>query len=264
MQRLIVVVDFSVTCHTLYYVLNRVGLLEHPGVIKASAAWLASCAWLGSLASRKNAIPVFVCDSKPYWRLGYLQQQYRIEYKKNRKAKSPEYYNLAAELELILRDRGYTFLWQEGYEADDWAAAISMLNPHRTLLATVDTDWLGLVSDRCAWFCLSRHAVRYRSTIEDINHWSASRLKQTFTQPADLWDFKARYGDAADSLPPRSPIEVIDLLNPPTEHRLWDNPQAKLDIASALAQELPRTVDTQSVMQYLNAFSVPRFIPTLD
>jgi hypothetical protein len=55
-----------------------------------------------------------------------------------------------------------------------------------------------------------------------------------FEQPSDIWGFKTRYGDKSDSLPAGSPREVIDLLNPPDEFKLWNNLRALCEATEAM------------------------------
>lgn len=125
----------------------------------------------------------------------------------------------------IRQNPTWSMLAFAGYEADDIAAALVKMDDGKTpiWLLTVDTDWMGLISDNVSWFCMHGYPPRIRANIDDVNVWSQSRLKCVFDLPSDLWLYKARYGDSSDNLPMLSPIEVIDLLNPPEQFALWNN-----------------------------------------
>lgn len=161
-----------------------------------------------------------------------------IAYKGGRKEVGHFQSLLRVVMKGCIQQHGWSFLGVRGYEADDIAATLVHLNNGKdaVYLLTVDTDWLGLIGDNVTWFCTSGYAPRLRYNVQTLNIWAQHRLKTVFDSPSDLWVHKALYGDACDNLPPFSPIEVIDLLNPPDAYKLWLNPLAR-DMFSAVLNE---------------------------
>jgi len=172
-------------------------------------------------------------------------------------------------LRIVMREsvdkNGWTFLGVKGYEADDVAACVVALMDgiDYVWLLTIDTDWLGLVSDSVGWFNLATYEPRVRASLTTVNQWSQARLGTTFETPRDIWDYKAKVGDASDKLPIFSPIEVIDLLNPPTEHKLWLQPRVRSTYLPLLTGDVDNAtlgVTAASYLLKLRALGIRPFI----
>lgn len=104
-------------------------------------------------------------------------------------------------------------------------------------LCTLDTDWLQLVSPDVTWYNTSHQQPRVRGEAEVLAYVS-KQLKTSIDKPKQIVDVKAKRGDSSDNLPPGSPREVIDLLNPPKPHNLIATPVG-LSMACLLANPKP-------------------------
>ena len=156
------------------------------------------------------------------WEIQKLTQELTVHYKGGRKFPEKTYTRLKNDVYEICREQGW-HLWQtKGYEADDWAAmATRLLRPdEKLILATVDSDWLGLCSANVTWFCMHGYYPRVRQSLADLNLWGAKKGYRALKEPRDLWTLKTETGDKSDNLPPGTPREVIDLLAPPSEFDL--------------------------------------------
>lgn len=178
-----------------------------------------------------NWTVAIVDDTKPYWRSEYLAARGFPAYKGNRDRSEEKKRSLrgisALGLEYIQQPEApYYYFADPGFEADDFAGMICQIhqesNSYRMLyLSTCDTDWHQLVSDR-VWFANTFHYVpRLRGIDEVIAHASKSKaLKRAVIEhPREIAQVKQLVGDTADNLPAGSPLEVIDLWNPPEAHR---------------------------------------------
>lgn len=186
-----------------------------------------SLKWVKNLPIGKTNIRcVWVTDTKDgnnqYWRQSWLNDNgYRIQYKGGRKPKSDTYHLAKQAFYQQVRAFPRMIVYGEtGFEADDMVAKmVREASPNDYIcMVTVDTDWIGLVSDRVSWVNIhGRWRPRFRNNIQSINEW-ASRCKalnkQTLDYPAQIWDIKSKDGDKSDNLPSGSPIGVISLLNP--------------------------------------------------
>lgn len=179
-----------------------------------------------------------------------LTQELSIKYKAGRKFPDPGFTRLKKAIKHYCRKSGWNVLEYHRYEADDIAAAIVATNPAENdiILATVDSDWLGLVSPNVAWFCLGGYTPRVRASIEDINQWRTRKKDSLLGAPSDLWTAKTVEGDASDNLPPGTPIEVIDLFNPPAEYDLKVDPRFLADMGASVPYE---PVDSGKALEYL-------------
>ena len=292
-----VIVDFSVCIHQLHNNLTSMEVeKEHiKAAIQANMVWLHSGLWLEALAG-KNLNILYVTDSKPYWRTEYLTQEevytaiadrqreaYKAKYPKGRKKlepkpihykggrKYPDYsFGVCKKAMLDAATRNeFSVLSIHGYEADDLAAALVMTNRglpeaerQNIVLATVDTDWMGLIDNNTTWFCLRGYDPRIRYSMSHINEWSKRRLGVTLDQPSDIWTVKTTQGDASDNLPPGSPLEVISLIEPPQQHRLWLNPNYSSMLKGLLTQASDNTdrLPVQAALNFLRKLGVNRFI----
>lgn len=294
-----VIVDFSVCVHQLHNMLTAMEVEPEnmKAAIQAQMVWLHSGEWIKPLVG-DNIQLIYVTDSKPYWRNEYLlreevytgvadraKEAYKERYPKGRKMYKPapivykdgrekpwyimKAFNTTKKLMLEAAARnGFAVLSVHGYEADDLAAALVMTNrmlpkdqQNKIVLATVDTDWMGLIDDNTTWFCTYGYNPRVRYTMAHINGWAERRLKTTLTCPSDIWRVKTIQGDKSDNLPPGSPLEVIDLTQPPMEHRLWLSADHAPLLRNMLQQEVDSTeLPLAAALDYIRRLGVNRFI----
>lgn len=284
-----VILDNSVMVHQLHDIITKCQVDKDHwlGVIKAQVVWLQSCKWLGSLMEDpENTQVISVCDSKPYWRVEYLQRPEvytqivakkrgkdvqrtePVAYKGGRKFPEYSFTKIKDTMRKLYADQDYNMLAMPGYEADDLAAAIVMMNrmlpadkQHRVILATVDADWMGLIDHNTTWFCSFGWLPRVRYSMDDINLWAKKRLGTELSSPKDIWDVKTRLGDKSDNLPAGSPLEVISLIEPPIEHRLWLNPGYSGVVKKYLYE--PKSLHARHLEKaetYLRQLGIPRAI----
>lgn len=288
-----IVLDLSVALHQLDSVFTQSQIeKEHwLGVLKAQLVWLQSGKWLGELLDNpEDTQLIAVCDSKPYWRTDYLKDPTvytkvpeikrgkaypRVEpihYKGGRKFPSYNFTKVKEKTYKLFDEQGWSRLGITNYEADDVAAGIVMSNrmlphdqQHRIILVTTDADWMGLIDHNTYWFCMHGWQPRLRHDMEVINTWAKKRLKKDLENPRDIWRVKSAQGDKSDNLPPGSPIEVIDLTEPPLEHRLWLNPGMSGVIKQILKNpESLRVQDTDRAEDYLRRLGIPKCIRTYN
>jgi hypothetical protein len=178
--------------------------------VMIDSAYAEKCAAID--AQRVEGVKGLRKPSKP-------KQAEPIVYKGGRKQVSELHTNIISIMRTVIKDRGYTMLGIGNYEADDIAAALVRLNAGRsyTWLITIDTDWLGLVNDSVGWCCQKGYEPRFRDNMQQVNEWSERRLRTTFNEARELWDYKSEVGDKSDNLPAFSPLAVIDLCQPPLE-----------------------------------------------
>jgi hypothetical protein len=291
-----VVVDLSVVVHQIHNSIEAAGGLPpdaRKGAVSANLAWMLSGHWLGSLVKPGDFQIICVGDAKPYWRSEYLlrpsvygsvvtrklsrhkvpriteKPHGPIHYKAGRKLPKRTLTKAKEQTYETLQAKGARVLRLTGYEADDLAAAVTVISrdfpDNRIILATVDSDWMGLVSPWVSWFCLYGYFPRLRDTMEPINQWCLRRIKTTIETPRDLWKIKASQGDKSDNLPPGSPLEVIDLLSPPEGHRLWENTQVSGVIRHWLSEpQEPLVTDPDEALDYLRACGLQPAIRPFD
>ena len=283
-----VVIDFSVAAHQLHanIVGNGVERTHYEGVVKAQMVWMMSLNWMGRhKPDPDNTNIILVMDTKVagrYWRHEYLERPAVFEkvwsntrkkatpiaYKAGRKFPEKSFTKLKKDMEKVAVSQGWQLLRVANYEADDLAAALVATNRSLTVdqqskiwLATIDSDWLGLVGDDVTWMCFYGWSPRVRADLKTLNIWAAKRLNKTFAEPKQLWSYKAEYGDKSDNLPKNSPIEVIDLLNPPEEHQLWNKPQFQGILRKLLTEpQKTQLPDISRATEYLRQLGVPRFV----
>lgn len=191
--------------------------------------------------------------------LAYMTEP--LHYKAGRAFPSPALTRIRVALRELITAKGYPLLWSTGYEADDHAALMVRINEllpeqdqRELTLVTTDGDWVGMIGPSCTWFCMQGYAPRIRANVEDLNNWKAvggvngalSKLRKRYgaeyfpnglEKPSDIFTMKAMIGDSSDALPPGSPIEVIDLRNPPAQYDLMSDYQAVAFAKAALATE---------------------------
>lgn len=276
MKKHTVIIDSSVVVYHVYDLLDSMAFWtdqfsheKRQSIMKAIFCYVNSCDWLAN-NKKGEWNPIWVMDRKKdgqYWRHEYLKD-YGINYKSGRTTKPDNWYNIMGFLSTML-DCG-TGNWKSlgvpGYEADDMAALICRANTRDNYitLATIDTDWMGLVKEgKVDWYSIwdfckhgtAKKFVRLRKDMESFNEWAKHRLKKEFEKPTDLWDYKAKYGDRSDNLPKNSPIEVINLVKPPTE---FDPILRYKNLAKSLIKSKSTVYERpQHALEYLAKYSIP-------
>lgn len=192
-----------------------------------------------------------------------------IHYKSGRKFPEYSFRKLRDTMMKIAIAQKWQILRLPGYEADDLAASVVMLNSglpteaqHRITLVTVDADWMGLVNPNVTWFCMNGYYPRVRAYgSPEFSEWSKRRLGISVSEPREIWDVKVLKGDKSDNLPIGSPIEVIDLLQPPVDHRIWEVQPIKGLVGSLLANpRKPTLPDVTKAKEYLRQLGIPLVI----
>jgi len=240
MKRHNVILDTSVIIYNIHDEISKMDFWSFPrekrmSILRAMFAYVNSCDWLSHI-KQGEWNPIWVMDRKregKYWRHDYLAPK-GIAYKGGRKEKNTSWYKVkGAIMELLDISCGR---WKSmeviGYEADDVAALLARCNPpgDYMTLATIDTDWMGLIEPgKVDWYSLwdygshgrAKDFVRHRYNMDTINKWVGQKFRIKLEHPRDLWEYKAQKGDKSDNLPAGSPIEVIDLLKPPSQFDLY-------------------------------------------
>jgi 5'-3' exonuclease len=200
-------------------------------VVEWFVAHMNSAEFLPDVLRHGEIYPVWVWDTKApgslYWRHNWLANNgYKhIRYKWGRKDKSDLWFETRDYFEKFVKLSGCASFAFKLYEADDIAGGLVGLkapDDYATLL-TVDTDWLGLMSEKVSWVSSTCYKPQVRNNLYSLNVWSQSKKFGKLKTPAALWEYKALHGDSSDSLPKNSPISVINLLNPPEEYNLAKN-----------------------------------------
>jgi hypothetical protein len=214
-----------------------------------------------------------------------------LHYKSGRKFPSDALGRVRGEVERLIAAKGYTLLRSRGDEADDHAALLVRLNDQlppdrkrRLTLLTVDGDWCQLISPGVTWFCMHGYYPRIRANVGDLNRWKsvtgpngsiakihrrygADSFPSELQEPRDIIRMKALIGDESDSLPPGSPPEVIDLMNPPARFDLMNDYKSVLRAAEALTVGPNMLTDAKTVegaRRFLRANAVMVPVPPYD
>lgn len=201
--------------------------------------------WLPGLHGQKCKV-IWVCDRKPYWR-----SMLHPEYKAHRKSK-PESFDMVMR---TLEKANISAIGFPGYEADDVAAAIIRLwlasrnnLISQIYLATVDSDWCGLVLDPNIFWCNTRDYQPRLRTRTEIYQWLCSKWNKQSKKKqrlwllpsfpdftcSNIWDWKVATGDKADNLDADSARHLIDLIHPPRSYDLLDRPDSVQCIHQAI------------------------------
>jgi len=210
------------------------------------------CAWSLYFNRGFTGLPHFpytlaiVDDYPPYWRYFYLKDRGFPEYKGNRKEKPSVWEEIYKEaINYITHPQcPYHYLRLPSYEADDIASAIVRMSKEfnrDVFLYTIDSDWHGLVDfdlpepeyankyisenqekRKVVWFNMAHWQPRIRGNQQVIEH-TLKRMKREISTPAQIWDVKVELGDKSDNLIAGSPLEVISLLELPSEYDLVNN-----------------------------------------
>ena len=185
-----------------------------------------------------------------YWRNAYMEaskeiEQVWIDYAEKTKAKLSE---LKTNYKGTRSDKTDSFwfvynegrdycqkyfpwFWEEGFEADDVASCIcrasrnaepgEVIKDRQILLHTVDKDWIQLVDDENKIFFSDSRFVRPNEKIQNQLHneatvkvWVEHKMKIQVNHPREIAAQKVVMGDMCDNLPPGSPLELFDLVEP--------------------------------------------------
>ena len=156
----------------------------------------------------------------------------------------------------------YPSIGISGYEADDLAAAYVKLSDgeENILLLTVDSDWLGMVSENVSWMCMYGYSPRVRGDLASINDWSQSRLGKLLKKPSEIWEVKSEKGDASDGIPahPNHAYKpIIDLFNPPDRYKIWCDASKAFQVLQAINYDYtPNNVHGQVAREYLQSIGI--------
>jgi len=208
---------------------------------------------------------IIICDKKfekknTYWRQEEIKKDPRMDllweaFKEKDEIDNnhPQSYKgtRGAKSELLLRvisigkdycKKFFPFYEQEGYEADDIASAIyrysrdsdSNCKKRQIIFHTIDRDWTQLVdnSHECYWastrYPKKRERIQSRFNFnEDVIHHTKVFYDRDINHPRELIRVKTEIGDMGDNLPPGTPTEYMDLIEPPekwkVENLKWFN-----------------------------------------
>jgi 5'-3' exonuclease len=235
MSRQIVIIDTFCLLHNISDDVGRLGIPPSRvnSYIKAQLLVAASCDFLGEL-KHENSTVIFSVDDKtvPYWRK-VLYPEYKVG-----RSKAPQFSTVKSESLDALAKMPYPVLSVPSQESDDIIAAYARFKPDdvELMIVTIDSDLIGLVReyqpstpthnaiDGIGWFSMSdKWQPRLRNNLESINRWALKRHSILLEKPSDLWVFKSDVGDKADNLPAGTPIEMIDLFNPPARYDIASN-----------------------------------------
>jgi hypothetical protein len=165
---------------------------------------------------------VLVKDSKPYWRSSIYPN-----YKGNRKPVPEKLftrlkYSISVADKLVAQLGLGLSLAYDNFEADDIAGAYAKIwrdrqFDYRLVLYTIDTDWLGLVSDaqNIVWVEASSTYHPYVRDDARTLEWGLNKKPPIkIDTPAGLFRHKQKKGDPADNLPPGCDFNLVDLIAP--------------------------------------------------
>ena len=214
--------------------------------------------------------PFHDLDTKEFSERLELTKDLGIHYKAGRKFPTYEFTKIKKLVLETIKERNWSLLGQKGYEADDVAACIVKVNseledPNKLLLLTIDSDWIGLINQDTSWYCMHGWFPRLRSNLDNCNVWAEKRLGGRLETFRDIWDIKGQKGDKSDNIPPSAGVllPVIDLLTPPEEYRLWEQPIAS-DIKDLLEYPKYRSMDATRALEYIYSTGVNACIRSLD
>lgn len=213
--------------------------------------WVNELGFIAEPFRPRTAIVVWVTDSKPYWRSGEYP-----EYKgTRRKTKHDFFWQIHASVV-----QKFNPIAVPHYEADDIAALYRRIWDKKRIdssldhlfLCTLDTDWMGLISEHTTWVDLGGYSPRIRSVVNFHSHWLSGKFNKETKKvsakldhdkaasfPSYIWEWKHISGDISDNLPPGSPRHLINLLEPPEQHRLWERPDMLALAKNRLRQPQP-------------------------
>jgi len=211
-----------------------------------AAEWISNAGWLPALEGHDTKV-VWVHDSpsdangkRTYWRCDY-----NPDYKGNRTSPKPEGYDVVMQQ---IRASSASSIHIFKQEADDIAAAIVrhwMTNQFTSgidqiFLATVDSDWHGLIMNGVYWAGIREYPPRLRGKAEAYNwlysqwHKQSKKRQRAWALPAyqdfhptHIWDWKLAVGDRSDNVPAGSPEFMVNLMRPARDHEILGSPNEK-------------------------------------
>lgn len=206
-----------------------------------------------------------------------LTDKLKVCYKGGRKFPEYSFTKLKKDMYRLAADQGWNVLSKPGYEADDHAASVVMLNrslpeaqQNNILLITVDADWMGLVDDRTTWFCMHGWKPRVRALgSAETSEWVKRRLKvrnpdAVARDPKQIWEVKTEQGDKSDNLPKGSPLEVISLVEPPEKYRLWNDLDYSAEVLGHLLGASQPALDGNPARAFLKELGASTFISNYE
>jgi hypothetical protein len=131
----------------------------------------------------------------------------------------------------------YPVFSQEGFEADDIAGAVyrlsrdsepgSVVRDRQILLSTLDRDWSQLVDEDIGVYFANTRVPFPKEKIQArlvdnagvIEH-TKWRMGFDLDHPKNLADWKVKFGDMGDNLPPGSPKSLFDLTEPNLDYNI--------------------------------------------
>jgi hypothetical protein len=191
-----------------------------------------------------------------YWRTRECKRL-GIDYKAGRKEKSATWNVINERFLSRCNQLGVPILSFPLFEADDVASLVVKVATENFVgvdLFTVDTDWLGLVSDSVKWLNMAHWSPRLRNNVESISEWSEARLGVKISAPEEIWEVKSIQGDKSDNLPPGTPLGLISLIEPMPGFRLWENDSCVAVATEAINHALNHDPITNS--EYLDSVSM--------
>jgi 5'-3' exonuclease len=158
-------------------------------------------------------------------------------------------------------------MYRDGYEADDIASTVSQISEGTTNLITSDFDWIPLVNRKGITWSNTRVAkvrsLHHGNALYFIkNHKShnSTIAQKEFTASmkdvADLWRWKARFGDSSDNIPADKEcsgkfLPFIDLHNPPSEYNLLKQEDFVEQIEFYISKSIPQRTHVEFVKNRL-------------
>jgi len=260
----IIVNDFRVAVYQIYH---QYQFIKANLPAATASTWLKAT-WAITLNRGFTGLPYFphtvvvVDDSSPYWREAYLRERGFPEYKGGRPSKTDEWYEVnQAGLDYVTAPNSpIHYLKFPQFEADDIASAIVRSKSNRLVfLHTIDSDWMGLVNNgvlnsmtldqallepfvepTSLWVSMAQWTPRFRDEAGVFAH-TLKREKRKIDSPPQIWDIKVEKGDKSDNLIKGSPIEVINLLNPPPEFDILQRANYALQVRQVVNSGEPNS-----------------------
>jgi 5'-3' exonuclease len=266
------IIDTNNFSYHIAFAAHTAGLLKSPELQNytiLNAAHLITGGFYNN-ADAKEARYLFAGDSKPYWRYAELKKL-GVIYKGKRGSGKVAYSEfiplITTYLESFLAKNGIYVMYRDGYEADDIASAVSQISEGDTNLITSDFDWIPLANQQGITWCNTRvakvrslHSGNALDFIKNHKAHNSTIAQKEFTASmkdvADLWRWKARFGDSSDNIPADKEcsnkfLPFIDLHNPPHEYNLLEQKDFVNDIKTYISKSIPQKTHNEFVKNRL-------------